>query len=449
MVDYYCDLDRDYSNENGIDIVGCYRGMGGLQAAFRGTGDATALTENGPPAFDHLHVKGAAVNHAERLVWLNCGKDVSHWSLEDELRDNGGGGAEWTGVVCEVSYAAQNDEILVELDAGYSQDEIDLANGIQNTTIADSTTLSAKASKGVEVDENSGNPGAGKPIIISGVNGSWANDGSLVCIDGDSWATSAFTADNTGGFLFENFEFRNFVESGFGISNTANVYYWGFHNIHSHTNGRDGIGANNGASRSFGYSLILGCSLLDNSRHGASYFSYGSLLALNDMSRNSSYGYGYGDVSLWANLMQGNGSRPYYFGRGSVLQNVLDDNGTSGLYAGYGPTLLAFNRVTNNPVGFWASTCLALDFWNYYNGNAALEQGDVIIHERFGVDTRLTGLPQGYEDAAAGKFMLRIGATGLRTEIPIGSVDSDNRIVTCRGLPNSMLPPAGRGGGAA
>ena len=75
-------------------------------------------------------------------VYLVCGKDVSAWDVEDAVVDNDTGG-KWSGTVKQVS-VGHNTVIRVQLVAGKTTADITLADGINNTTASDTTTLSAK-----------------------------------------------------------------------------------------------------------------------------------------------------------------------------------------------------------------------------------------------------------------------------------------------------------------
>lgn len=169
-VTYYCDLDSDYTDATGTDKIGNeYTGVGGLQAAIRGTGNASAMA-----AGDTLWVKGDG--SLGRLMLIVGGKDISGWGLADEVRDNGGGGVLWSGVVCQVNVGAVNTTILVECDSAYTRTTVEAnkASGINNTTAADTTTITSTACNGIVIDTGADGSAAAGHIKIFGVKSDWS-----------------------------------------------------------------------------------------------------------------------------------------------------------------------------------------------------------------------------------------------------------------------------------
>lgn len=83
-------------------------------------------------------------NDTTYYVLLDCGKDVSAWEVGDSVRNDIGNGDDWTGTIFEISYIDNNELIIVALAVGKDIDDINLADGIENTTKVDTTTLDVK-----------------------------------------------------------------------------------------------------------------------------------------------------------------------------------------------------------------------------------------------------------------------------------------------------------------
>lgn len=223
MTDYYCDPTQDYQNKSGADNSGNQLlGVGGLQAAIRGTGLATALA-----AGDTLYVKTGTGNLG-RLTKIVGGKDISGWSLGDEVRDNTAG-AHWTGVVCQLNVGA-NTTILVELDSVYTRTDVESnkGDGIENTTAADTTTIASTTCEGLLPDTNSGDTTDGH-IKLIGVNSSWATGNGTdysVTLDGQSVATNCIApAGLVYRWWLENLILENAVGSCFAGGGNINDFW--------------------------------------------------------------------------------------------------------------------------------------------------------------------------------------------------------------------------------
>ena len=109
MTTYYCDVTGDFvSSQTGADHTGNqWQGPYGLQKAID---TVTAGNE--------LYIYGTAA--LTRLVNMTLGKDVSAWSVDDEVRNDTGDGDHWTGVVCEISGTS----VVIELDSGITYDDV-------------------------------------------------------------------------------------------------------------------------------------------------------------------------------------------------------------------------------------------------------------------------------------------------------------------------------------
>ena len=133
---YYCDLgNATFADSAGTDHVGAeYTGPAGMQAAIRGTGNATALA-----AGEILYVTGTG--DLSRLVQIDCnGYDTTAtpWDEGDAVESLDGGAAQWSGVVVEAGVGAVADTILVWMTAGKDATYITVAYGINNTTKSES-----------------------------------------------------------------------------------------------------------------------------------------------------------------------------------------------------------------------------------------------------------------------------------------------------------------------
>jgi hypothetical protein len=136
MATYYCDLsDGTFVDRTGVDVANEYTGPAGFMAAMRGTGNATALA-----ATDTLWLCGTG--DLQRLILMDCaGTDVTAgglgWAVGDVVRNKDGAGDDWTGVIVETNdggFLGADDMLLIWLDAGKSEDDINVADGVENTT---------------------------------------------------------------------------------------------------------------------------------------------------------------------------------------------------------------------------------------------------------------------------------------------------------------------------
>lgn len=217
MTTYYCDLAADFVDRSGVDsTTNVLTGPGGFQNKIRGIGSASALA-----AGDTLLLKGTAPE--KRFVKLTCGKDVTGWTIGDVVRDNGGGAVIWQGLLCQTNVGAANTVITVQLDSSYQYSTVNTANGIQNTTHADSTTLSAKACQGILIDTNSGS--SGSPITLIGVNASWMEDGTLAILNGGSAATNGISSIAKAQYVVRNLRATATTGAGFSSASVVSMLW--------------------------------------------------------------------------------------------------------------------------------------------------------------------------------------------------------------------------------
>jgi len=337
---YYCDLAGTYADVTALTGAKG-SGPGGLQAIIRGTGNATALA-----AGEICYVKGTG--NLTRLVKLTCGKDVSGWSLGDTVVDNAGG-ATWGGLVCELSVGANTAVILVELDIGDDEDLIVLANGINNTTATDTTTLSAKSCDGIQIDTNIGDLVDGN-IKLIGVNAAWADDGTESLLDADGDAT--YCIHLLPGRVYYTLKNLGMINAtSHGLNATSGT---GYHNyiIIQHCRIED-----NGSYGYYGNDtqivLVRDCVFRgngDNAIHGKP-----SGIIVRDCVIANNTGWGVWDWSgkgFVGNLVYGNGSGGLQSDAVelNIANNVFDGNDGDGIEIDVGQKAQGIfnNRITNN-----------------------------------------------------------------------------------------------------
>jgi len=266
MATYSLDPEAAYSDNDGSDrTTNVLTGPAGLQAAIRGTGNATALV-----AGDLLEVKAGTFD-LSRLVWLDVDTDVSGWGLGDVV-DTNIGSQDWQGIVVEISYGGNNDQVLVWLDSGYTEDNVDLADGIFNVHAlggaGDPTTagLDAKDTKGIEFDNNQGT--AASPITIRGKNNSWIADGTQMDIDGNSKADYCITGSDTDYINLENADIHHAAGHCAYVDSVSYCYRWNFVNVTC----RDSVGGSgwqgNGSSKAWSWCTWKNCKAYGNNSYG-------------------------------------------------------------------------------------------------------------------------------------------------------------------------------------
>lgn len=213
MATYYVDLSGTWAvAQTGADHVGAeWQGPAGAQEAFDTVG-----------VDDIVYYVGTA--DLGRLVTLTV-NDTTSWAAGDDLQNNnlGGGspGDDWSSAV--LYEVTDGTHIIMEMQPGETIDDIDLADGVDNTTQVDQETCSVKEVLGIQAD---GTDGAdGDEIFQLGCNGSWVEDGTLVVFDGGSTATKATNCIYINGIDY--YQWRNIRctdASGDGLlSNSAGV----------------------------------------------------------------------------------------------------------------------------------------------------------------------------------------------------------------------------------
>ena len=441
---YYCDIgETTFADSVGTAEGTAYTGPAGLQAAFRGTGNATALA-----AGETLYIKGDG--NLSRLVLLDCnGTDVSAWAPTNVVRNLDGAGDDWTGVVVQanddpVGQLGADDLVLVWLDTGKTEDDIDLDDGIENTTLAENADpLAAKSTPGIRCDTASGT--AGSEIIIEGQNGSWVTDGTRPVLDGNLKATHCFASVGKADYICSNIEFKNAASDNVTVI-TASASRWHFVNCHSHHAGNDGWGPAGGLEW---YSCQWTLCIANNCADGFDVFVDCVFLLCSAHTNTNGFTPHNGAFFDSCLAYSNTGVGYYYLRQVSSLVNCVSDGNASGMYICQGNVTVKGCRITNNTVqGIYGDGSGSyLDLYNFYNSNNGVDiAGTVTAYPEIrGASTRITTGTIGYEDAGNDKYNLRLGAAGYRNEIDIDG--SGNYVRFPMGLPTMILPKLSENGG--
>jgi len=434
MATYYCKLDAAFCDRTGTDpSSNRYTGPGGLQAAIRGTGSATALAPG-----DVLYLQGTG--RLDRLVKLALDKDVvaAGWQVEHTVTSRAGGEEQWQGRICETSVGGDETVILVQLHSG-DYTSIDIENdAVDNDSISDFANINSKACEGVIVDGNDGTPDSGTPIRIVGVNGSWAEDGTYATLDGRGQSTNCISVQ-CAGWEWRNIEFDE-ASSDNAAPSGGNRTRLAFINCYSHDAGGHGFGHE---STYFTSPLFVGCRVESNGDYGIHQVSYATVInsVVKDNTSGGIRATGVGG-HIHGCLIHNNGGYGVlaYANPTCISHCVLDGHTSYGVYAS-DACLVCFSSITNNNYGLYGSTATIHDLWNYFDGNTNDTGGSLVISTWKGSSTQLTGGQQGYEDRDNDKFDRVPGATGYRREVDIGG---GNHVRATCGLPTILKRQLGR-----
>jgi len=402
MTDYYCDIGAEtFSDATGADNSGNeYTGPAGLQAAIRGTGNATALA-----AGDTLYIK-AGTGDLSRLVLIDCdGDDVSAWAPGNVVINENGLGDDWTGVVVQanddpVGGLGADDLLLVWLDSGKTEDDIDLADGVRNSTLAqDVVFLAAKSTPGITL---SAQGAGGSPINFVGVDSSWAEDGTLSILDGVLKAYAGFNNSAIlGHFGFRNIHVKRTTAAAWAPDN--NLRYSVLTNCIASGGSGQGFGKSNGILQ---WSSLLNCKAYDNT--GGSGFNLGSSRAANCVAYNNS---AHGFNLLWGSEVVHSvafeNATGFYLQHGTGLVNCVSDKNTYGVHPTVGGHTAVGCRITNNTTYGVRGSVVLRDPYCFYSGNGANFENDIHDDTIRGVSTRVTSGVVGYIDADNADLSLR------------------------------------------
>lgn len=401
MANRYVDLSGDWeAAQTGADHVGNeWKGPYGLQEA----GDTVA-------AGDTVYVKGTA--DMRRLCVLNLGKDISAagWVVGDTVKDNNTG-LEWEGVYAENVDA---NSIVVELIAGDVYGDITIANGINNITQVDTTTITSKeATFQLAFDTT---PGILASMInYIGVNAVWADDGTRCKLDGfgTNGAAMYLLSVTTAFIQLKNIEFDDSDYIGVNVGAASclliNVYVHDCdsYGINSTVNQKgmffECVAKNNGGGGFYvNTSLIrmFGCVAIGNTGDGIR--SGGDSLFVACIVHNNS----------------GDGIDCAY--RSHMINCVIDGNGARGTKLESDSGLVFGCRFTNNGTYGMESYNGAV-VWGYYNFllNNTTAAYNEIAGSRIEKTGSLVAGTEGYNDRGNDDFNLTTAATLRRTEIAL------------------------------
>lgn len=407
MTTYYCDASGTFSTaQTGANHTGDeWQGPYGLQKAL------DTVT-----AGNDLYIKGTA--NLTRLVSATLG-DADGWSVGDEVQNDIGDGDDWTGILCEVS----GNNVVIELDVGYTVGDIDTGDGIENTTSPDTTTIANPACDGVIVDTQSGSNASGV-IKYIGVNSSWAIDGTQAIINGNGDAT--YCIDGTTGtcqyLWWQNVQFTNAVDSGLQIT-SSNMDEWILINCDIDSHGNDGfVGASGNNYMTFILSRIY-----NNTDNGV-IIGNASRFILSSSYGNGTIGYNVGssgNALIFASTIfdNGNSSINILFDTGTVILNsVIDGTGQTG-ETGIRPydtnseaVMVLMTRITNCATGLDAINGIVFHGWDLYHNNTsdtanagtlyAIPDNDTADTNQYDPDA-----DDGYNDASSKDYNLKSSRT--------------------------------------
>ena len=391
MTDYYCDITQGTFSDNlGTSTGTAYTGPAGLQAAIRGTGNATALA-----AGDRLYIKGTG--DLSRLVLLDCnGTDVSGWGVGDVVH-NKDAGSTWQGVVVETNSGAflgAADLALVWLDSGYDESDILVAEGVTNDDAGggagdptDVDPLAARSTPGFYVDNNSG--AANNPIELIGVNSSWTDDGTRAILDGKDKAEYGLLTKAKNYIRPRNLHVKDTTSHGFHASSTTTN--WHFENCWAEGCAGSGIYGLN-----FYYTTYHKCRAFDVTGPYGIYDRSGNAthcLAYNCVTGIACSGVGVANSAAYECT---NGFMCFY---GGALVGCVADKNANGIFLVNSATSqLVGCRITNNTTYGVKGDFTWDDFYCFYSGNGANFEYDLGNDLVDGESTRVTSGVVGYID---------------------------------------------------
>ena len=256
----------------------------------------------------------------------------------------------------------------------------------------------------------------GTPVRVIGTDSTWdVSPAGRAELDGSSVATCCITIDDIDGWALEHLEVYNAVDAGIGYTDADNLRSWDFIDCHSYNNDM-GIGPVSGSSKLMLYALLVGCDIYNNTTAamGQAYYSQLDLCSVRGNGNGIAAGTGTGVHACAVYANTGYGIR----GLGGAIivdQSVIDDNAVAGIWCGDSTIVQACRLTNNGTYGIQASSAFVLDLWNVYQGNASGNvTGSVISAGWQGGTARIDATADGYEDQAADKFTLNLGAEGYR-----------------------------------
>ncbi|MBT3201174.1 MAG: hypothetical protein HN350_14830 [Phycisphaerales bacterium] len=399
MTDYYCDLEKAFADATGLDHAGAeLTGPAGLQAAIRGTGNATKLA-----AGDTIYIKGTG--DQSRLVLIDCnGSDVTGWGIGDVVH-NKDGVLVWQGVVVETNaggFLDADDIAAVWLDAGYDEDDILIADGVTNDDASggagdptDVDPLAARSTPGAVFD---GNVGLSSSLLeYVGVNAAWVEDGTAAVLDGGGKATNNIIASPgtaNAVWIFRNICGKDAASHAWGTSSSAGLCH--FQNCMAENPGGSGwIG-------DWLYATFYGCKAWDCGGLYGIRGTYGRMVHC------TAYNCGIGLYPLIGaaiGCVAYENVTGFSLSYGSDAYNCVADSNEKGIDAPHPNCHVAGCRVTNNTTyGLFGVSYRATH--TFYSGNAANWQNAPYAMVD-GASTQLLGTDDGYIDGDNADLSLR------------------------------------------
>lgn len=362
MTVYYCNGAGTWADaQTGADHTGNeLQGPAGVQDYY----------DNFAAAGDQLWINGDV--DLGRLVTLTV-NDTTSWAVGDDLQNNnlGGGspGDDWSSAV--IYEVTDGTHIIMEMQPGETIDDVDISDGVDNTTQTDQETCSAKSAIGIQVNTTAGDFTDGRVKLI-GVNGSWARDDSRVTFDGGSGATKSTNCFNMG-VTHQHFENLNITDAaGDGIEGNSHDYYVMI-NCHVYLNGGHGWDAN-GVS----YIRAFRCRFYLNTTDGVSTYGRYSFFISCTFDNNTSDGVEGSSASdrctfVYCIFHNNTDLGLKSFAGSTLLMNCIIDGNTTGVDMYGDDHLVLFNRITNNTTGIQGDSEFVISGFNLFHDNTADE----------------------------------------------------------------------------
>lgn len=251
----------------------------------------------------------------------------------------------------------------------------------------------------LDIDTNQGSKTTGL-IRFVGCNSSGVNDSTRFIIDANNVATYCIEASYMDYYYFENFEFKNAIDSGVRLYNSE---YHVFNNCSFNNNGDNGFYVYLGNACAI---TLIKCIAHSNTSHGFYFYSGTSGQLLFCRARNNG-GNGF-YIRLYQRMFGCISDNNTGYGIqiknvcAAIINCVIDNNGSGGILAEANGasffTTLIGNRITNHDsvdvIGFDGSSYVQFQGWNYFENNT----GDNIQNDAY-IETLLdNGITTTIED---------------------------------------------------
>lgn len=349
--------------------------------------------------------------YLDRLVTLTTGTDKSAtWAVGDSIQNLTGTGNDWTAVLCSLSTTT----IIAELRTG-TYATVATADGIENVTKVDNTTLSEKACNGVGIVSKSGTSTA--YIRLFGCNTTF-DTLKLSYINGRRQATSCIFGTSSNYIHLSYLHLDSAVNNNLNSTNAQD--HWKIEKIKSTNAGWSGFHL-----YLCKYSDVFYCYSYNNVREGFYCSGYYDVFKY-----CKSYSNGYNGFNLEGNRIWIDICLSYSNTRSGVristieailTRSILHANSYSGVTiesSSVGGNVYE-NRLTANTL--YGINCVSLnnsiyEDYNYLQGNTSGNRNNISgIHSVDGSDT-----DYGYVDYTNGNFSLSDNATHTKDSVTIG-----------------------------